>query len=239
MAHISRKELKKDQIRAGFMHGAEAVVSHWRTVWQLAIPVLVVLAAVGGWRFYSERQAMKASAALADAMTVYDARIRTAGEPEQPGETRYLDEKNKYADAVKKLEAVAGKYPRTRPGQLARYYAAISLERLDRYADAEKPLLQISSSGDADLAAVARFELAQNYDHSGKGDQAVPLYQQLLSKPSVLVPKPLVLLAFADHYRQSNPQQAAKLYNQVKSEFPNTGIADEADKRLEQLPGKS
>ena len=58
-------------------------------------------------------------------MKIYQARIRTATEPAQPDEITYLDEKNKYGDAVKKFTEVANRYPRTRPGQLARYYAAI------------------------------------------------------------------------------------------------------------------
>jgi TolA-binding protein len=61
----------------------------------------------------------------------------------------------------------------------------------------------------------------------------------LIAKPGVLVPKPVVMLALAEHYSQKNPAEAAKLYAQIKSEYPDTPIANEADQELGLLPGKS
>jgi hypothetical protein len=236
--HISRKELKKDEIRETLSHGAEAIFSHQRQIWVYGgIAVLVVLVA-WGWRLYTQNQTAKGAAALADAMKVYQARIRTAAETAAPDEITYLDEKNKYADAVKKFTDVANRYSRTRPGQLARYYAALSLEKLGRYDEAEKDLNSLQSSRDESLSSLARFKLAQVYDEAGKVSQAVQLYQQLVNKPTLFVPKPIVLLALADHYSGSDPTQAAKLYKQVKDEFPDTQAAQVADQRLQLLATK-
>lgn len=233
--HLSRKELKKDEVRETLSHGAEAIFSHQRQIWTYGGAALVIALAVLGWHFYTQSQTAKGTSALADAMKVYQARIRTAAEPAQPDETTYLDEKNKYADAATKFTAVANRYPRTRPGQLARYYAALSLERLGRFGDAENYLNSLQSGRDEGLSSLARFKLAQVYDESGKGSQAVQLYQQLADKPTLFVPKPVVLLALADHYSGSDPAQAAKLYKQVKSEFPDTQAAQQADERLQLL----
>ncbi len=239
MAHISRKELKKDEVRETLVHGAEAVYTHQKLVAYILGIALIVAIAVFGWRFYSQRQTMKASSAFDDAMKVYNARIRVAGEPEEPGEISYIVEKNKYEDASKKFVEVAQRYPRTRPGQLACYYAGLSLEKLGHDAEAQKWLQKLASSGNDDFAALARFELAQIADRTGKPDEAVKFYQQLIAKPAVLVPKPVALLALADHYRKTNPAEAAKLYNQIKSEFPDTGIAQQAEQELELLPSKT
>ena len=236
--HISRKELKKDEIRETLSHGAEAIFSHQRQIWMYGGVALFVVLVVLGWRFYTANQTAKGTAALADAMKVYQARIRIAAEPALPEEVTYVDEKNKYADAIKKFTDVANRYPRTRPGQLARYYEALSLERLGRYDEAENNLKAVESSGDESLSALARFKLAQVYDEAGKGSQAAQLYQQLANKPSLFVPKPIVLLALADHYSGSDPTQAAKLYKQVKDEFPDTQAAQEADQRLQLLQVK-
>ncbi len=81
--------------------------------------------------------------------------------------------------------------------------------------------MQLNSGTDDNLAGLARFQLAGVYDQEGKSSQAVDLYNQLSDKPSVFVPKPMVLLALADHYRKTDPTQAAKLYNQVKQQFPD------------------
>lgn len=237
--HISRKELKKDEIRETLAHGAEAVISHQRMLSTSIGAALLVALAVLGWRYYSERQTLKASAALEDAMKVYQARIRAAGAPADPGEVTYVEEKNKYEDAAKKFSEVARNYSRTRPGQVARYYGALSQARLGRYDEAQKTLKDLAGSADAEFAALARFQLAELYAKTGKSDDAIKLYRQLADKPALLVPKAVVLLALGDQLRNSNREEAAKLYNQIKKDFPDSTVAEEADKRLELLAPKT
>jgi TolA-binding protein len=54
----------------------------------------------------------------------------------------------------------------------------------------------------------------------------------------VLVPKPVVMLALAEHYTANNPAEASKLFAQIKSDYPNTPIAEQAEQELNLLPGK-
>ena len=237
--HILRKDLKKDEIREKFVQGVESVVSHQQLLWIVVGAVLVVALAAFGWSSYTRRQTAKAAAVLDDAMKIFQARIRAPGEPAEPGEIAYVDEKNKYGDAERKFLQVATQYGRTRPGQIARYYAALSEEHLKLFGDAEKNLKQLDSSGDENLAGLARFQLAWVYAQNGKGPQAVELYKQLVDKPTVFVPKPMALLTLADYYRKTDPAQASKLYNQVKQDFPDTPAAEQADQGLELLNAKS
>ncbi len=236
--HISRKELKKDEVRETLAHGAEAVLSHQKFTLYLLIAAIVVAVGVFGWKTYSERQTVKASAAFNGAMKVFQSRIRVPGEPAEPNEPSFFDEKNKFTDAAQKFGAVAMKYPHTRPGQLASYYAALSLERVGKNDDAKKWLQGLTESNTEDYAAMARFELAQLNDRMGQPDEAVKIYQQLIAKPTVLVPKPVVMMALAEHYTQKNPAEAAKLLSQIKTEYPDTPIAEQADQELALLPGK-
>jgi len=235
--HILRKDLKKDEIREKFVHGVESVASHQQALWIVVTAALVVALAVFGWNSYARRQTAKASVALDDALKIFQARIRTAGEPVDPVDISYLDEKNKFTDADKKFLVVAGQYGRTKPGQMARYYAALSEFQLKQFGQAEKNLSQVITSGDENLAGLAKFQLAEVYLQENKGSQAVDLYKQLSDKPTVFVPKPMALLALADYYRKTDPAQATKLYNQVKQEFPDA--AAEADQGLELLNSKS
>ena len=235
--HILRKDLKKDEIREKIVSGVESVASHQQAMWIVIAAALVVALAVFGWNTYAKRQTAKASLAMGDAMKIFQARIRAAGEPADPVEVTYLDEKNKFTDAEKKFLAVADQYARTKPGQMARYYAALSEVQLKKYPDAEKNLNQVISGGEENLASLAKFQLAEVYQQENKGPQAVDLYKQLSDKPSVFVPKPMAMLALAEYYRKTDPAQATKLYNQVKQEFPDA--AEEADQGLELLNSKS
>jgi predicted negative regulator of RcsB-dependent stress response len=233
--HLSRKELKTDEIRETLAHGADAVLSHKQLTVYILLAAVLVAIGIFGWQTYTERQTVKAAAAYDEAMKSFEARIRTAGEPVQPGETTYIDDKNKYSDAAQKFTAVNAKFGHTRPGQLA----ALSDEKLGKNDEAKKWLQGLSESGVEDFAAMARFELAQLNDRMGQGDEAVKLYQQLIAKPVVLVPKPVVMLALAEHYGAKNPAEATKLYTQIKSDYPDTPIAEQATQELNLLPGKS
>ena len=238
--HISRQELKTDQVQEALSHGAQAVLSHKKGLILAIVAVAIAAGAIFGWRFYTQRQSVKAEAQFNNALVVYEAPVVGPGQPPQPNELTYSDASKKFQDALPQFQQVVKQYPRTRPGQLAKYYSALCQEHLGQNAQAISNLTEIENGSDLDFAAMARFELAQIYDQTGKSDQAVPLYNRLLSNPSVLVPKPIVLLALAAHYRHSNPAQAVKLYDEIKTEYPDTSAADEADQQLALLPtGKS
>ncbi|MGH9737733.1 MAG: tetratricopeptide repeat protein [Candidatus Acidiferrales bacterium] len=231
--HISRRELKKDEVRDTLAHGADAVLSHQGfTIFVVVLAVLVV-ACVYGWRYYTQSESTNAESGFNNAMAIFEA---PAGPPQAPGQLTYVDQNKKWTDAEQAFAKVAAKYGRTRPGQLSAYYAALSDEKLKNDAAAQKWLDGITGSKDPEVAALAKFEAAGLDARAGKTDQAIQMYRELMAKPSVLVPKPEVMLALANCYRVKDPSQAAKLYGQVKSEYPDTPIADQADEALALLP---
>jgi len=136
---------------------------------------------------------------------------------------------------LQKFTAVANKYASTNPGKLARYYSALCLEDLERQNQALEDLKKISGGSDKELAAMAQYQMATIYSRTGKPDDAVKLFRALADKPSVFVPRPLVLLELAGVLRTSSPKEAANIYQQIKKEFPDTSIADQADRGLDSL----
>lgn len=237
--HISRKELKQDKIKESIEHGAEAVLSHSQLTLIVLVIVLVIAASWGGWTIYHDRQTAQASGAYEAAMKIYSARIAPAPDPTEPNEPVFPDEASRSQAAEQKFLAVADKYPGTTPGKYARYYAALCLEDLERQNQALEELKKLSSGGDKELAAMAQFQTATIYARTGKPDDAIKLYRALADKTYAFVPKPIVLLDLAALLRQSNPQEAAKIYQQVKKDFPDTPISEEADRGLEFLSPKS
>jgi len=239
VARISRKELKKDEIRETFSHGAEAVVTHKRGLGEIASVMAVIVIAIFGWRYYSQRQTSQAAAALGDAMTTFNDRVVAPGTPSQPGEITYTSDENKYQDASRKFTTIAESYGRTAPGKEARYFDALCQMHLGHVDQAEKELMSAASSGNAEIEALANFQLADMYAKLGKQSQGIQLYQQLMANPTPVVPKPVVMLALANVYAQTNPAEATKLLNQIKTEFPDSSAAEEASKRLQMISGQS
>ena len=237
--HISRKELKQDKIKETIEHGAEAVISHGQFTLIVVLVALFVALSYGGWKFYIDRQTVDASAAFDVAMKSYQGRIASAPDPSDPNALFFADAAARAQDAVQKFSKVADKYPSTNPGKLARYYAALCLEDLDRHNQALEELKKISGGSDKELAAMAQYQTAIIYSRTGKPDDAIKIFRALADKQSALVPRPLVLLELAGLLRNSNPKEAAGIYQQIKKEFPDTAIADQADRGLDTLSPKS
>ena len=86
---------------------------------------------------------------------------------------------------------------------------------------------------------MAQYQTAIIYSRTGKSDDAIKTFRVLVDKQSALVPRPLVLLELAGLLRSSNPKEAVSIYQQIKKEFPDTTIADQADRGLDTLSPKS
>jgi len=237
--HISRKELKQDKIHDAIEHGAEAVFSHTTVLAAAVLAVVIVAVGYFGWRFYTDRQTVRATAALDIATKAYSARIGAVPDPNDPSEPFYPTEAARAEDAVQKFSVVAEKYPNTNPGRLAAYYAALCYEDLERHNQALEQLKKLSSGKDKELAAMAQYQTGVIYERTGKIAEAVKVFRALADHSSVFVPRPLVLLELAETLRQSNPKEAASVYEQLKKEFPNTPVAEEADRGLETLAPQS
>ena len=237
--HISRKELKQDKIKETIEHGAEAVLSHGQFTGIVIAAALVIVLGYYGWHFYIDRQTAQASVAFDVALKSYQGRIGAAAPGADPTEPSYPDEKARSEDALSKFTKVADSYSSTNPGKLARYYAALCLEDLDRQNQALEDLKKISGSSDKELASMAQYQMAVIYERTGKTEDAAKVLRTLADKPTVLVPRPLVLLELARDLRDSNPKEATNIYQQIKKEFPDTNIAEQADRGLDEISPKS
>jgi len=236
--HISRKELKQDKIKETFEHSAEAVFSHSQLASIVVLALLVVGLGYAGWRYYMQRQTDEANVSLDLALKAYQGRIG-APNPADPTEPVYPDENSRVKDASQKFLVTANKYSGTNPGKLARYYSALCFEDLDQHNQAIEQLQKISNGSDKELAAMAQYQMAVIYARTDKTADAVKLFRALADKPTALVPRPLVLLELAGVLRKTNPQEATSIYQQLKKDFPDTPIAEQADRGLDMLSAKS
>ena len=233
--HISRKELKQDKVRETFEHGAEAVLSHTTMMSVALLAIVVIAAGYFGWRYYSHRQENQAQVAFDEALRTFVAPISQPGQPIPPGELSYADPAKRAEDAEAKFAAVASKYPRTKAGKLAFYYSGLCLMDTDKLNQATEQLKKLAATGDKELSALAKFQLAIIAERNGKKDEAISELKALSTSGSILLPKPMVLLELAGILSQSDPKQATTLYQQLKKDYPNTPVADQADRGLQLL----
>jgi len=153
-------------------------------------------------------------------MKAYSGRIGTsAPDPQDPSEISYKDEAARSSDALNKFNAVANKYPSTLPGKQARYYAALCLDRPGAPEPGTRRFEEVGGRRDKELASMAQYQMGVIYSRTGKPDEAAKILRELAEKHSVFVPRPVALLELANVLRQSNPKEAANVYQQVKKNF--------------------
>jgi len=237
--HISRKELKQDKIHDAIEHGAEAFYLHKQFTVIVLLAVLAGAIAYGSWTVYHDRQTAAASVMLDTAMKAYNGRIGGTPDPQDPSDVSYADEAARASDALNKFNLVANKYSSTIPGRQALYYAALCMENLERHNQALEDLKKLASGSDKELANMAQYQIGVIYGRTGKPEDAAKIFRELADKRSVFVPRPLALLELANVLRQTNPKEAVSVYQQIKKEFPDTTISEQADRGLDLLAPKS
>jgi lipopolysaccharide biosynthesis regulator YciM len=68
----------------------------------------------------------------------------------------------------------------------------------------------VAGSWNSNIAALAKFALAQLYRNTGRDPQAIDLYNQLAAKPTSTVPYGLAKLQLADLYQSEGKTKEAK-----------------------------
>jgi tetratricopeptide (TPR) repeat protein len=226
----TRHQLKQDAFSRVTIGAAEKT-AHWsvehRNTLAIAGVALVVIAAVvvGGW-YYLSAQDEKASFDLSVAIRTLDTPLRAAGTPAQPDSPSFASVKERAEAAQKQFQAILGKYPHTRTADLAHYFLGVTFENVGDNASAEKNFKAVASTGNKELASVAKLALATLYGTTNRTKEAVALYQELLNQPTASVSKVTAQLQLAELYQATNqPLDAKRLYEQVKKDNPAGGDA--------------
>src|SRR5262249_51418719 len=101
---------------------------------------------------------------------------------------------------------------------------------------AEGDLKEVASSGNKDLASLARFALAAVYRNTNRSKDAIDIYNSLIQKPTATVGKSMAQLELASAYVDAHqPDEAKKIYQQIQKDSPGTEAAQIASGRMEQL----
>ena len=232
--------MKEDRFSKATIEAAEKTV-HWTVEHQSKLMVVaivvvaVVAAALGGW-YYLNTQDEKASGELTTAVRTFDAFVRPAGMPPQPGSESYASLEERATAARKQFQAIVDRYPHTRTADMAQYFSGLASAQLNDNAAAERNLQTAAGLRNKELAALSKFALASVYRAEKKDAQAVDLYKQLADKPTTTVSKVTAQLELAGLYEsQQKLVEAKKIYEQVQKENPSTEAASLAQRRAAAL----
>jgi len=185
------RELKQDVFRDTAMSlmdqlGNRLEGKGWTIIYGLGGAAVLALLIWLGVAYYQKHN-NEARAALGRAIRISSGSVSQTPslDPEESGLNFSTEQERaqKAIDEFKKVEAKYGDPYRTE----ARYFIATNLLYIDRN-QAMNQLGELSGNRNKDVAALARFALAQATESDGKLDEAAKLYQELAAAGSAVVP---------------------------------------------------
>lgn len=241
MAHISRHELKQDELRSTYEEFGDFVKGNYRQIATVAGIVIVVAGLALGLREYQNRREAEANVALGAALKSFRGYV---GEMPQsslmPGLQTFSTQQEKYKKAQEQFQEVITKFastPEPKAVAVARYHVGLCQSFLGDSAAATKTLEEASRTSDPNITALAKIALAGEYGKAGKIADAARIYQDLAAKPTATVPESTSKLALADLYRSTEPKRAREIYEQLGKQFAsNTTIAQAVKDKISTLP---
>jgi tetratricopeptide (TPR) repeat protein len=235
-----KQQIKQDDLVTGVQQAAGFLRAHQQEVKVTLGAVVVAAVAIGGFTYYRQSREADAERALTAALATFHAPV--AGESPQEvasGVVRFASAGEKLKQAASEFDGVHRRYGSMEAGRRARYYAALCRLELGETAEAEKALTELSAGDKASIEpALARLALADAYRRSGKTDQAIAAYQQMVDDVTLALPRDHVLMALSHALEDARRlPEAGAAYRRLADEFPASPYAAEARQRAEYLEG--
>lgn len=194
---------------------------------------------------WSGRKNDEARHALGRAIDISTATISTSTTPDNDGGTVFSNEEQRAQRAIEEFQKVADKYGEPYKAE-SRYFIATNKLILDREKGIAD-LTELANSSVPEVAALAKFALAQTRESDGKLDEAAQLYAALAAMNSAAITPETANLRLAKVYeKQGKKKEAADvLFNIVDASrkakgadnlpLPTSAAAREAATSLQSL----
>ena len=231
MDRITRKELKTDKFALEVGHGVEYVTEHRQQVMRYgAIAAGVVVIALAIYGFLTYRAGVRDDA-LRVALQNQDA---TVGGQSEEGRPSFPTQEAKDAAIKKSLTDVADKYAGSEEGEIARYYLGTMAADKGDLATAEKSLRSVADHAGKNYASLAKLSLASVLQAQHKASEGEQLLRSLVASPTDFVSKDQATIALARYLTGTNPAEARKLLEPLRTE--RSAISRAALTALADLP---
>ena len=212
----TRHALKQDSFVTATSSSIGWLQQHRSSVLKVAVPVvLAIVAILAGVVVYNQRSEA-ALIALGKGLTTYSSPVRQPGMPEQMAKDAYASYPERAKAANQQFVDTANKYGWTLSGKNAEYFAGVTFMEMRQNGEAEKAFRKTVDSGDANLSSLGKLALAGLYSQNKRDTEAIDLYKQLIAKPTAAVPAATAQLQLAAMYETTRPDEAKKLYAEIK-----------------------
>jgi predicted negative regulator of RcsB-dependent stress response len=228
---ITRKKLKTDKFAQEVGETWDILTEHQAEIKRYGPIVLALALIAGGIYFYVHHQASVREEALAQAMRIDNAVINVNP---QPPNLNFPTQEAKDKAELQAYQDLAVKYRGTREGAIGGIYVAAQAADKGDMDQAAKLYKDVVDSAPADYASVARVSLASIYASQGKMDEAEKMMRYVIDHPTALVSKDQATLELGEILAQSNPQEARKLLEPLRT--ARTAISRVAIDQLGDIP---
>lgn len=214
---IKRDRRQPDQFVLATENSVQWIRGNRQTTFLIGgIALLLILVLSVGYAVFQHRTA-EAQTAFGEAMQTYQTPLVKPDQPLPPGMKAFGTAKERAAKANTQFVAVAQQFGLTEPGKLAQYFAGLTYMEAGQNGPAEETLEKVSKNLNGDTAALGKMALAQLYQQTGRNEQAVVLYQQLVKGHATTVPPGLAQLQLADLYSaEGRNEDARHIYAELK-----------------------
>ena len=219
MDRQTRKDLKTDKFAEDVFDVFGWVSAHKTEVVRYGAALIALVLILVGVMDYNRSQAAARQEALAKALRVEDA---TTGATIEPTSLHFDTEAEKTKAKMQAFTELSAKYGGTQEGTIADMYLASYAVDQGNQDEALKRYKRVVDDGPKPYASLARIALSQIYVSEGKMADAEKVLRDAIANPSATVSKEQAQLALGEMLSQTNPTEAHKLLDPLRTSARGT-----------------
>ncbi len=231
--HELKEQVEHDQFTDTVSKTLEYVNTHRAAVirWSVIVLAVAIIAGVAIW--YSSYENSIRNQDLEAAFEVVGAQVGPAN-PANPSARTFATQDAKTKASIKALSDVVAKDGSSRQGLTAQYYRGTLEAQSGDTRGAESDLHAVASAS-TECAPLAKIALAQLYAAENKTSEAQTLLRELVNKPTDLVSKAQAQILLARLDEGTNPQEAKKILDSLKSPTQDPAVSRAVEQMSTQL----
>jgi predicted negative regulator of RcsB-dependent stress response len=215
----TRKDLKTDKFAEDVFDVFGWASAHKTEVVRYGAALIALVLIVVGVLYYNRSQGATREEALAQALRVEDA---TTGTSIEPTSMHFDTEGEKATAKTQAFTELSSKYSGTQEGAIADMFLASYAVDQGNQDEAERRYKRVVDNGPKPYASLARIALSQIYISEGKTSDAEKVLRDAMANPSATVSKEQAQLALGELLSKSNPTEAHKLLDPLRTSARGT-----------------